>query len=103
MEMLSCKDRKMVFADHLLARRIGKNPAKVLLNGHLDTVFPKDDEFQAMTVEADGTLKGPGVFDMKGGLVAMKYALNALHHHGRLQEANLTVFLNTDEEIGSLG
>jgi len=103
MELLSCKDRKMVFADHLLARRTGKKPAKVLLNGHLDTVFPKDDEFQAMTMEADGTLKGPGVLDMKGGLVAMKYALNALHHHGRLQEANLTIFLNTDEEIGSLG
>ncbi|MDH4360485.1 MAG: M20/M25/M40 family metallo-hydrolase [Nitrospirota bacterium] len=96
MELLSCKDRKMVFADHLLARRTGKKPTQVFLNGHLDTVFPKDDEFQTITLEADGTLKGPGVLDMKGGLVAMKYALNALYHHERLQEANLTIFLNTD-------
>jgi len=102
-DLLSCKDRKMVFADHLLARRTGKKPTRVLLNGHLDTVFPKDDEFQAMTVEADGTLKGPGVLDMKGGIVVLTYALKALHQSGRLQEANLTIFLNTDEEIGSLG
>jgi len=102
-ELLSCQERKLAFADHLLARHPGKNPAKVLLNGHLDTVFPKDDEFQTLTMEPDGTLKGPGVLDMKGGIVAMTYALKALHHYGRLQEANITIFLNTDEEVGSLG
>ena len=59
--------------------------------------------FQAMTIEADGTLKGPGVLDMKGGLIVLSYALKALHHHGRLEESNITVFLNTDEEVGSLG
>ncbi len=103
MELLSCQERKVVFAEHLLARHTGKNSTKVLLNGHLDTVFPKDDEFQTMTLEADGTLKGPGVLDMKGGILAMTYALKALHHHGRLQNANITIFLNTDEEVGSLG
>lgn len=103
MELLSCKKSKMVFAEHLLARRIGRSSTRVLLNGHLDTVFPKDDEFQAMTVEPDGTLKGPGVLDMKGGIVAMTYALKALHHHGRLQDASITIFFNTDEEVGSLG
>lgn len=94
MELLSCTPRKMVFADHLLARRTGKKHTKVLLNGHLDTVFPKDDEFQTMIMETDGTLKGPGVLDMKGGIVVLKYALKALHQHGRLEEANLTIFLN---------
>lgn len=103
MEPLSCQHRKWVFADHLLAKRRGTNAVKVLLNGHLDTVFAKDDEFQTLTMEADGTLKGPGVMDMKGGLVVLSYALKALHHHGRLQETNITVFLNTDEEVGSLG
>ena len=93
----------MVFADHLLATRTGTKAAKVLLNGHMDTVFAKDDEFQTMTMEADGTLKGPGVLDMKGGLIVLSYALKALHHHGRLEESNITVFLNTDEEVGSLG
>jgi glutamate carboxypeptidase len=102
-KMLTCQESKMDFADHLLAKRSGRKPTKVLLNGHMDTVFAKDDEFQTMIVEADGTLKGPGVLDMKGGLVALNYALKALHRHGRLQEANITIFLNSDEEVGSLG
>lgn len=102
MEMLSWKDRKMVFSDHLLFQRDGEKPTKMWLNGHPDTVFPKDC-FQAKTVEADGTWKGPVVLDMKGVLVAMTYALNAWHHHGRLQEADVTIFLNMVEEIGSFG
>ena len=101
-KVLSCHDTTMGFADHLLAQRTGNLTTRILLNGHLDTVFPKDDEFQTMTTEPDGTLKGPGVLDMKGGIVALTYALKALHHHGRLQGGNLTVFFNTDEEVGSL-
>ncbi len=102
-ELLTCKPRKMVFADHLLARRTGSTSKKVFLNGHLDTVFAKDDEFQNMTIEPEGRLKGPGVLDMKGGLVVLIYALKALYHSDRLHDANITIFLNTDEEIGSLG
>ena len=103
MELLTCHDHKLSFADHLLAKRTGRKAAKVLLNGHMDTVFAKSDEFQRMIQEADGTLKGPGVLDMKGGLVVLNYALKALHHQGRLEESNITIFLNTDEEVGSLG
>ncbi|UCE63123.1 MAG: M20 family metallopeptidase [Nitrospirota bacterium] len=102
-DLLTCKSRKMKFADHLLARRAGVDSLKVFLNGHLDTVFAKGDEFQTITIEPDGRLKGPGVLDMKGGLVVLTYALKALHHSGRLDDANITIFLNTDEEIGSLG
>jgi len=102
-DLLTCQRGKMVFADHLLARRAGSKSKKVFLNGHLDTVFAKDDEFQTMTIGPDGTLKGPGVLDMKGGLVVLTYALKALHHRGRLHDTNITIFLNTDEEIGSLG
>ena len=103
MELLTCQDNKLAFADHLLAKRRGTKATKVLLNGHMDTVFAKSDEFQTIIQESDGTLKGPGVLDMKGGLVVLSYALKALHHHGRLKESNITVFLNTDEEVGSLG
>lgn len=102
-DLLTCRPSKMEFADHLLARRTGSKRNKVFLNGHLDTVFAKDDEFQTMRIEADGTLKGPGVLDMKGGLVVLTYALKALHHSDRLHDANVTIFLNTDEEAGSLG
>jgi glutamate carboxypeptidase len=102
-DLLTCQSGKMEFADHLLARHVGSKSKNVFLNGHLDTVFAKDDEFQTMTSEPDGTLKGPGVLDMKGGLVVLTYALKALHHSGRLHDANITIFLNTDEEVGSLG
>ena len=101
--LLTCHRMKMVFADHLLAQRSGGSSKKLLLNGHLDTVFPKDDEFQTMKVETNGTLKGPGVLDMKGGIVTLIYALRALHQSDRLDGTNISVFLNTDEEIGSLG
>ncbi len=102
-EMLSCTKNTMRFAPHLLARRTGVQPTNILLNGHLDTVFPKHDDFQSMIIEEDGTLKGPGVLDMKGGIIVMTYALKALHQFGLLQAATITIFLNTDEEIGSFG
>ncbi len=101
--ILSCRERKMGFADHLLARHSGTKPARILLAGHLDTVFSKDNPFQTFHQETDGRLTGPGVLDMKGGTVVLLYALKSLSHHGRLSPANITVFLNTDEEIGSLG
>ena len=85
-DFLTCKPKKLVLADHLLARRTGNKSKKVFLNGHLDTVFEKDDEFQTMTKEPDGTLKGPGVLDMKGGIVVLFYALKALHQSDRLDE-----------------
>jgi len=69
----------------------------------MDTVFAKEDEFQELQILADGRLKGPGVADMKGGIVIMLYALRALKLEGLLEQANLTVLLNSDEEIGSLG
>ena len=40
---------------------------------------------------------------MKGGIVVLTYALKALHHHGRLENSHITVFFNTDEEVGSPG
>lgn len=101
--VLSCNGGRIVFADHLEATRKGKKNNRILLNGHIDTVFPDRDKFQALQVDEDGTLRGPGVADMKGGLVVMLYALKALDAEGRLAGANITVFLNTDEEIGSLG
>ena len=104
-KVLGCSDKRMEFADHLLASRVSSSdPArhKILLNGHLDTVFSKDDEYQSLIIEKDGTLKGPGVGDMKGGIVVLLNALRALHDEGLLNDKNITVFFNTDEEIGSL-
>ena len=101
-DMPSCpgSDYSIDLADHLLARRPG-NGSRLLLMGHIDTVFPPDSPFQTFRREGD-TIYGPGVADMKGGLVVMLYALKALAAADALDEAAFTVLLNSDEEMGSL-
>lgn len=75
-------------------------PAQVLL-GHADTVWPAG-ALAAMPVRRDGNrLFGPGVFDMKGGLVVLVYALQALRVLDLQPDATPVVLVNSDEEIGS--
>ncbi len=84
-------------AGHLFAHRAGDRGAKVLLIGHLDTVFEPDDPFQRF--ERLGSLaKGPGVEDMKGGNVVIVYALKALAAVGALDGAQILVAFTGDEE-----
>ena len=84
-------------AGHLIAERAGKGP-RVLIIGHLDTVFETDSPFQTFTrVNAD-TARGPGVIDMKGGDVVIVYALKALAAAGVLDGMALTVVMTGDEE-----
>lgn len=76
---------------------------KVLLTGHLDTVFPKDSSFQNLTALDENTLNGPGVADMKGGIIVMLVALEALSRSRVSEGLDFEVLLNSDEEIGSIG
>ena len=101
-EMPSCpgSSYNIDVTDHILASKSG-NGKRLLLMGHLDTVFPTDSPFQTFSREGD-IMYGPGVADMQGGLVVMLYALKALQASGELDELNLSVLLNSDEEIGSL-
>jgi acetylornithine deacetylase/succinyl-diaminopimelate desuccinylase-like protein len=72
-----------------------------LLVGHCDTVWPVGTVRQ-MPVRVEGeTLRGPGVLDMKGGLVQMLYALRAVKDLGLRPPADGVVMINSDEEIGS--
>jgi glutamate carboxypeptidase len=72
-----------------------------LLVGHCDTVWPVGTVGR-MPVRVEGeTLRGPGVFDMKGGLVQMLYALRAVRELGLPLPADAVVVINSDEEIGS--
>jgi len=72
-----------------------------LLVGHCDTVWPVGTVRQ-MLVRVEGeTLWGPGVFDMKGGLVQMLYALRAMKDLSLRPPAKSVVVINSDEEIGS--
>lgn len=83
------------------ARRRRGRPAQVLI-GHADTVWPHGT-LARMPVELDGEgrLTGPGVFDMKGGLVQAVFALAALAELGLEPPATPLLFVNSDEEIGS--
>lgn len=84
-------------AGHLYAERHGSQGEKLLLIGHLDTVYEKDSPFQTMEREGD-LLRGPGVDDMKGGAVTMLFALKALAHVSALENTSITVAMTGDEE-----
>ncbi len=84
-------------AGHLFAKTSGTKGKKILLIGHLDTVFEKDSPFQKFKIEGD-IAYGPGANDMKGGDVIVLYALKALHEHNLLKDAQITVAFTGDEE-----
>jgi glutamate carboxypeptidase len=83
---------------HLIATHAGKGRGKrVLLIGHLDTVFEPSSPFQRFERRGDRAI-GPGVGDDKGGLVVIVAALRAMQAAGTLDRANVTVVLTGDEE-----
>ena len=88
--------------NHLVVRSSAQTSAhkQVLLVGHMDTVFPEDTDFNWYKSDNDKSY-GPGVVDMKGGLVAGIYALKALDKLGLLKHIPITFVFNSDEEIGS--
>lgn len=85
-------------AGHLFATTEGKKGKRLLLIGHLDTVFEEDSEFQKFEMVNDTVAKGPGANDMKGGNVVVLYALKALREAGMLDNAQITVAFTGDEE-----
>lgn len=74
---------------------------RIFLGGHMDTVFAKDHPFQVPRYLDDNTLNGPGVADLKGGLVVMLKALEALEHSPYANHIGYEIIINPDEEIGS--
>jgi glutamate carboxypeptidase len=87
------------FAPHLVATTDDTKPDFIALVGHLDTVFPPGT-FEGF--RRDGSLlRGPGVLDMKGGLVVVIEALRALSHVGILSSLSVRLVIVSDEEVGS--
>lgn len=77
------------------------NCKPVLLLGHYDTVYPLDTLKTMPCKIEDGLIRGPGVLDMKSGIALMLHAIEALQQwHGALPRP-ITVFLVSDEEVGS--
>lgn len=85
-------------AGHLFAETQGNKGKKLLLIGHLDTVFEADSPFQQFELVNDSIAKAPGGNDMKGGDVIMLYALKALAQNGLLDDAQIIVAYTGDEE-----
>lgn len=97
------KVRGKTSGGHLLAvprQRKRKQPTQLLL-GHCDTVWPQGT-IETMPVEIrDGKLFGPGVYDMKAGLVQSIFAIEAIQASRHEVEVTPVLFINSDEEIGS--
>lgn len=89
--------------DHLYARPVDRErggPWQLLI-GHMDTVWPIGTLDEMPLREENGVLFGPGVADMKGGLVEIVFALRALDELGLRASVTPVVVVNSDEEIGS--
>ena len=84
-------------AGHLVAK-YGDSGPKILMIGHLDTVFAKNDAFQSFQRINDQQIAGPGITDMKGGDVIIVAALRALKLAGVLDNVSIQVVMTGDEE-----
>ena len=93
--------KTVAHGQHLLVTVRPDSPTQLLFTGHMDTVFPADHSFQQMRWLEDGTLNGPGVADMKGGISVMLAALRAAELSGCLAHTGYQILINSDEEVGS--
>ncbi len=85
-------------AGHLFVEKKGSKGKRLLLIGHLDTVFEEDSDFQQFAKVSDSIARGPGANDMKGGNVIILYALKALYDRKLLKNAQVIVAFTGDEE-----
>jgi glutamate carboxypeptidase len=89
------------YGDCCMATLKGSGQASLMLVGHLDTVYPDGTVAKRpMQIEGERIL-GPGVSDMKAGLLVGLYAVRALLQDGFRDFEQIVFFLNTDEEVGS--
>ncbi len=85
--------------DHLVLRVRPDAARRILLTGHMDTVYGVDDPFQAITWLDDQRLRGPGALDMKSGIAVMLAGLRAFE--ATRPQLGYDVLINSDEETGS--
>ncbi|MEC9068016.1 MAG: hydrolase [Pseudomonadota bacterium] len=90
------------FGRHLVLRVRPQAPRRLLLTGHMDTVFPADHPFQDQRWLDEETLNGPGLADMKGGIAVILHALTAFERTAAAEQVGYDVLINSDEETGSL-
>ncbi|GCE18732.1 M20 family metallopeptidase [Dictyobacter kobayashii] len=100
-------DEQQEYGNHLVAVQRGNNPqgARLLLIGHMDTVFPADEAvrrpFSRTQLDGIAIAKGPGVLDMKSGVLIGIYAVQLLLASHLANYQSITFVCNSDEEVGS--
>ncbi len=96
--------REIVYGQNLHLTVRPDAPVKLLLTGHMDTVFAADHPFQALSwIEPGKILGGPGVADMNGGIAVMLAALQSIEASPERGKIGYEVVINSDEEVGSPG
>src|SRR5947209_3243738 len=100
-------DKQAQYGDHLVATHSGQNPngPRILLIGHIDTVLPDGEaERRPFTISRSNGHRiatGPGVLDMKSGVLIGMYGLRLLIEAQAANYASVSFICNSDEEIGS--
>jgi glutamate carboxypeptidase len=89
------------YGNHIVAKKAGKGKGRILLVGHMDTVFPEGTAKERPFTVRGNRAYGPGVNDMKSGLASLLYAIKALYSECSSEIGAITVVLNGDEEVGS--
>ncbi len=89
------------YGDHLLLSKQGQGEGRLLLMGHMDTVFDAGITERFPFQLREGSAFGPGVSDMKGGLVNICFGMEALTMLNFNSFGEILILLNSDEEIGS--
>lgn len=98
---LSGETQQLTTGKCLLIKKRPHLSQRILLCGHMDTVFDQTHPFQQVKLIDDKTLNGPGVTDMKGGLAVAMHALSVFEQHPIASSIGWDVFINADEELGS--
>lgn len=95
------EDVPLCDALHIVVRQDA--PIKLVMTGHYDTVFPVTSNFQKVVDQGDGVVNGPGVADMKGGLLILLEALKLFETLPCASQIGYEILISPDEEIGSPG
>lgn len=97
------QQRQQPLGQALVLRQRPEAPLQLFLCAHMDTVFAIDHHFQTVRQLDDEHITGPGVADLKGGIIVMLTALAAIEQSPIAKDIGWTVLFNPDEEIGSPG
>ncbi len=100
---LEGNDKIQSYGNILFIRKRPKLQRRILLCAHMDTVFSAHHPFQQLKMLDANRLNGPGVTDMKGGILVLLHALRAFEKTQEAQSLGWDICINADEELGSPG